>query len=56
MAEPMLTAAEAAEMFGVSRETVTKWAKAGKLPAVQTPGGHWRFPAEAVRAAREAQS
>ena len=40
----LLTAGEVASMFGVDAKTVTRWAKAGKLPApVKTLGGHRRW-------------
>jgi excisionase family DNA binding protein len=40
-----ITAAEAARRLEVSTSTVTRWIAAGKLPAVRTPGGHWRVRA-----------
>lgn len=43
-----LTRAEVAELFGVSPSTITRWAEAGKLPAIKTLGGHRRYDAEAV--------
>ena len=39
---------DVAEMFGVSVSTVTRWAMKGLLPAIRTPGGHYRFPADAI--------
>jgi excisionase family DNA binding protein len=39
-----LTPSEVAAIFNVDPKTVTSWAKAGKLSAVRTPGGHRRFP------------
>jgi excisionase family DNA binding protein len=48
--ELMLRTSEVAALFGVHYKTAFKWAKAGKLPAVRTPGAHWRFPEGAVRA------
>jgi excisionase family DNA binding protein len=30
-------------MFGVTARTVSRWAKAGRLPHIVTPGGHVRF-------------
>ena len=35
--------AEVAERFGVDPKTVTRWAKAGKIASVRTPGGHRRY-------------
>ena len=42
-AEPLLTPAEVATMFRVDPKTVTRWAKAGKLSAIRTLGGHRRY-------------
>lgn len=39
----LLTPAEVASMFRVDPKTVTRWAKAGKLSAVRTLGGHRRY-------------
>jgi excisionase family DNA binding protein len=39
----------------VSRRTVSDWARAGKLDAIITPGGHRRFRATQVRALLESQ-
>jgi excisionase family DNA binding protein len=41
--EVLLTPAEVASLFRVDPKTVTRWAKAGKLTAVRTLGGHRRF-------------
>ena len=41
--EVLLTPAEVASLFRVDPKTVTRWAKAGKLTAVRTLGGHWRY-------------
>ncbi|MDQ6716568.1 MAG: BldC family transcriptional regulator [Actinomycetota bacterium] len=41
--EKLLTPAEVAEMFRVDPKTVTRWAKAGKLTAIRTLGGHRRY-------------
>lgn len=40
---PLLTPAEVADMFRVDPKTVSRWAKAGRISAVRTPGGHRRF-------------
>jgi excisionase family DNA binding protein len=41
--EPLLTPAEVAARLRVDPKSVTRWAKAGKLSAVRTPGGHRRY-------------
>jgi excisionase family DNA binding protein len=38
-----LTPAAVAAIFFVDPRTVTRWATAGKLTAIRTPGGHRRF-------------
>lgn len=43
-----MTPAEVASAFHVDSRTVARWAKAGKLPSVLTPGGHRRYPAAQV--------
>jgi excisionase family DNA binding protein len=37
-----LSTGEVARLCGVTRDAVVKWIKSGKLPATQTPGGHYR--------------
>ena len=41
--ETLLSPAEVASLFRVDPKTVTRWAKAGKLTAVRTLGGHRRY-------------
>jgi excisionase family DNA binding protein len=41
--EVLLTPAEVATLFRVDPKTVTRWAKAGKLTAIRTLGGHRRY-------------
>jgi excisionase family DNA binding protein len=41
--EVLLTPAEVAQLFRVDPKTVTRWAKAGKLTAIRTLGGHRRY-------------
>ena len=41
--EILLTPAEVAKFFRVDPKTVTRWAKAGKLTAIRTLGGHRRY-------------
>ena len=40
----LLSRQEVALRFGVSPQTVTRWAKAGLLPYVHTMGGQHRYP------------
>lgn len=47
----LLWIGEAAELLGVSTETIRNWTSAGKLAAVVTPGGHRRYRKEDVEAA-----
>lgn len=46
--ERMLTPQQVAELFAVDPKTVTRWARAGRMRSVQTPGGHRRFRASDV--------
>jgi excisionase family DNA binding protein len=39
----LLTPGEVAMMFRVDPKTVTRWARAGRISAVRTVGGHCRF-------------
>jgi len=45
----LLTPGEVAVMFQVNAKTVTRWARAGKISAVRTLGGHRRFRATEIR-------
>ena len=47
-APELLTPAEVAEVFRVDPKTVTRWAKAGKIRAIKTMGGHRRYYAAEV--------
>ena len=40
--ETLLKPREAAHMLGISYPTIKQWILTGKLPTVQTPGGHHR--------------
>ena len=44
-----LRPAEVADLLSVSPKTVTRWAKEGKLPFMQTLGGHRRYPEAAIQ-------
>jgi excisionase family DNA binding protein len=48
--EVLLTPAEVAKLFRVDPKTVTRWAKAGKLTAIRTLGGHRRYRQSEVNA------
>lgn len=47
--ERLLTPGEVAGMFRVDPKTVTRWASAGRLGSIRTPGGHRRFRESEVR-------
>lgn len=40
--------AEVARLFAVSRNTVTRWAREGRLASLVTLGGHYRFDRKQV--------
>lgn len=41
--DPLMTPSEVASLFRVDPKTVTRWAAAGRLGSIRTPGGHRRF-------------
>ena len=43
------TPAEAAELLGVSYQTVKQWIYRKRIRSVTTPGGHHRIPASEIR-------
>ena len=45
----LLTPGEVAVMFRVNPKTVGRWARAGKISAVRTLGGHRRFQVSEIR-------
>ena len=47
--EALLTPSEVAQLFRVNPKTVTRWARAGKLTAIRTLGGHRRFRASEIK-------
>jgi excisionase family DNA binding protein len=51
-----LSRGDVSRLFGVSRSTVTRWARLGLLKASRTRGGHYRFPAEETRRAADRAS
>ena len=46
----LLTPGEVAALFRVDPKTVTRWAAAGRISSIRTPGGHRRFRESEVRA------
>jgi excisionase family DNA binding protein len=48
-AERLLTPGEVALLFRVDPKTVTRWASAGRIGSIRTPGGHRRFRESEVR-------
>lgn len=47
--DTLLTPAEVAALFRVNPKTVTRWARAGKITAIRTLGGHRRFRATEIK-------
>lgn len=47
--ERLLTPGEVASLFRVDPKTVTRWASAGRIGSIRTPGGHRRFRESEVR-------
>lgn len=46
----MLTTKQVADLLKVAPKTVAEWARQGKLPAMQLPGGSdWRFRPEDIQ-------
>ena len=50
ISERLLTPGEVALMFRVDPKTVTRWASAGRIGSIRTPGGHRRFRESEVSA------
>ena len=48
--ERLLSPGEVATLFRVDPKTVTRWAAAGRISSIRTPGGHRRFREAEVRA------
>lgn len=48
--DELLTPAEVAALFRVDPKTVTRWARAGKITAIRTLGGHRRYRSSEVYA------
>jgi excisionase family DNA binding protein len=54
--ENVLTPSEVAAAFGVLPQTVGRWARAGKVRFITTPGGHRRYREADIRALMEGDS
>ena len=54
--EALLTPSEVAALFRVNPKTVTRWARAGKLTAIRTLGGHRRFRVSEIKRCLEEMS
>ncbi|MCP2262634.1 DNA binding domain-containing protein, excisionase family [Streptoalloteichus tenebrarius] len=50
VSERLLTPGEVASLFRVDPKTVTRWATAGRIGSIRTPGGHRRFRESEVQA------
>ncbi len=48
-----LTTSEVSKMLGVSPNTVTRWAREGRLPCQVTLGGHHRFERPVIEEIRK---
>jgi excisionase family DNA binding protein len=53
IATEFLTRSEVSAQLGVSPNTVTRWAREGRLPSQVTLGGHHRFDRELVEQLRK---
>lgn len=49
----MLTTGDVAKKLGVSNQAIINWIETGKIKAFQTPGGHYRIPADQFRTTDE---
>jgi excisionase family DNA binding protein len=52
----LLTPGEVAALFRVDPKTVTRWAAAGRVRSIRTPGGHRRFYESEIRRLFEGRS
>lgn len=46
--DPLLMPSEVARLFRVDPKTVARWAAAGRIKSIRTPGGHRRYRRSAV--------
>lgn len=47
--DPLLLPNEVAKLFRVHPKTISRWAADGKIPSVETVGGHRRFRTSVVK-------
>ena len=52
----LLTPGEVAALVRVDPKTVTRWAAAGRISSIRTPGGHRRFRESEVRSLLEGEA
>ncbi|GAA4924330.1 excisionase family DNA binding protein [Nonomuraea thailandensis] len=52
----LMTPAEVAQLFRVGPKTVTRWAAAGRIGSVRTPGGHRLYRRDDVQAVLDTQT
>ncbi|MFB4273073.1 BldC family transcriptional regulator [Nonomuraea sp. GTA35] len=52
----LMTPAEVAQLFRVDPKTVTRWATAGRIGSVRTPGGHRRYRRDDMQAVLATQT
>jgi excisionase family DNA binding protein len=50
MKTDLMTAAEVADLLAVSRPTVNRWVRVGKLHGIELPNGSYRIPRAEVDA------
>lgn len=51
----LLTTGQVASLFKVDPKTVSRWATAGRLRSIRTPGGQHRFRKSEIRALLEGE-
>ncbi|MFC1678993.1 excisionase family DNA-binding protein [Elusimicrobiota bacterium] len=49
MPDDILSTGQAAKLCSVTRDTVLKWIKLGKIEAIQTAGGHYRIEKDSLK-------
>jgi len=55
-AEKMLKRGEAAARLGIQPQTLSAWARAGRIDCRHTPGGHRIYPESAVSSVLDAMT